>query len=121
MYNMEIKQAEKIFLINVSGFIKEDEAVSYMKDLNSYLTRIPNKSDYHFIINGKEQKTVSAEVQNILSEALDIYVKTPFKSHHTVTFDSATSKSQIMRAGSTEFANKFNFHDTLESALNSCK
>ena len=121
MYNIEIKQAEKIFLINVSGFIKMDEALNFMKDLKKNMASIPNITEHHLIINAKDQKTVSPDVQEVLSEAISIYTNTPFKSHHSVVLDSVTTKSQILRLGSTNITSQFQFHDTLEEAINSCK
>ena len=121
MYNIEIKQAEKIFLINVSGFIKMDEALNYMEDLKKYMASIPNLKEYHLVINAKEQKTVTPDVQEVLGEAISIYVNTPFKSHHSIALDSITTKSQILRLGSNNITFKFQFHDTLEEAFKHCQ
>lgn len=121
MYKMEIKTAEKIFFIEIAGFFKMEDAKQYMEDFKKNLMRIPNPRDYHLVIDAKEQKTVPQDVQALLEEAIALYVATPFKSHHTVMFNSAISKSQIMRAGNSAFANTFTFHDTVEEALRSCK
>lgn len=121
MYTMDINAAEKTFFIKISGFFKMDEAVQYMADFKKNLAKIPNVKDYHLVIDAKEQKTVAQDVQVVMAEAISLYVSTPFKSHHTVMFDSAISKNQIMRAGNTAFANTFKFHDTVDEALRSCK
>ncbi|MFJ7735495.1 hypothetical protein ACIQ2D_04040 [Lysinibacillus sp. NPDC097287] len=94
------------------------EANQYMKDFKAKLSSIPNPKDYHLIINAKELKTVSADVQAVLAETISLYLSTPFK---TVMFDSAISKSQNMRAGNKELADKFLFHDTLEAVLRGCR
>lgn len=119
MYTIDIKQSEKIFLVTASGFIRMDEAKQCIQTFKENLAKI-NPREYNIIIDAKDQKTVSTEVQELLAEVAVLYVKTPFKSHHTIMFNSAVTKTQVARVNA-EFGNKFKFHDTLAEAIKSCK
>jgi len=120
-FTIENKSAQKVLLITASGFFKMDEALQFIRELKSTIAGIGNTSSYHLVINARDQKTVAQDVQNVLAQAIDIYMNTPFKSRQSVVFDSVISKSQILRLGNQDVATKFEFHDTLDAALAKCR
>ncbi|NMA65421.1 MAG: hypothetical protein GX957_04165 [Clostridiaceae bacterium] len=116
MHKIEINDVKKVIIATVSGFVTVDGAKNYISDLEKTIKKI-NASEYAFIIDGTEQKTVGQDVVPYLKKAIDIYIETPFRKKMYIELKSAVASSQIKRVGANPLAQHMIAVESLEKAL----
>jgi hypothetical protein len=81
VYNLEIKQTEKIFLATMSGVITEKESLEYIEEFEKKIKSI-NPFNYNIVVDSRELKT-SQHSFGIVGKMMELITSTPFK-HITV-------------------------------------
>lgn len=116
MFKIDINSQKKLFHVTAEGFFTVEEAQEYVNTFKAKASTI-NPSEYTLLINGRNQKTASADVAPILETAIGMYMKTPFKRRYSIVVDSAVAMQQIKRLGNKEVIESFSFFETEEEAL----
>lgn len=101
MYTIEIKTTEKIFSVVLSGFMKESESREYLEEFKKKIKTI-KPSDYFAIVDTKELHTASQDLVELMQEAQELIVNTPFKARCSIMPKNILAQSQIKRVGVDE-------------------
>lgn len=118
MYTFDINTTKKLFYVTTEGMFDIDKAEAYIRDFSANLKKI-NPSEYVFLIDSRKQITSKPEVGEVLSNALKLYMDTPFKKRYIVKLGSVIAMSQVKRLGGSQFSQKIDLVDTPEEIINS--
>ncbi|MEO3946360.1 hypothetical protein [Gorillibacterium sp. CAU 1737] len=97
-YKVTLNSSEKVIISYASGFIKVEDAQDIIDQLKAAFKKV-NTNEYALIINGKDAKTVSADVVPLMQEVLELYSNTPFKAKYMVELNSGIQANQVKRVG----------------------
>ncbi|MDP4182998.1 MAG: hypothetical protein Q8942_18165 [Bacillota bacterium] len=114
MYKMELKPG--LFIITVSGFIKEDEANSFISEYNLYVKKI-NPSQTDLILDGKNLATSAQNMLPILEGCLKMYIKDNFRKIFLTKFESTITMMQIKKLNASQFLDRIIMIDSVEDAM----
>jgi len=113
MYRFEINQAKKAVVVTVEGFFTEQEAISYLADYQSTVSKV-TPATFSLILDGKKQAVVAQGLKENLQQAVDLYLSSGFKNVYVIPPESAIASSQFKRLNG---ADKITFTDSAEEAL----
>jgi len=119
MYKMELKTNGKILLINRSGFMTQEESISYLEELKKNIKNIC-PTEYSIVVDSRELKASSQQLLVSIEEAMSLIAVTPFKKRYSILPKSIIATMQINRVGMG--INKFNniiFVESYEEILKS--
>jgi hypothetical protein len=118
MYKIDVNSSKKLLSVKAEGMFTAEEGKACLKEYESKMRTI-NAKEYVLLVDARGQSTSTPEVGEILTEALNKYLSTPFKERYYVKLDSVIAMSQIKRLGGSEFASKFKVVNTPEEVINS--
>ena len=98
MYKIELKTNGKILLINMSGFMTQEESISYIKELKKNIKDI-SPTQYSIVVDSRELKTFSQQLLGSIEESMSLITNTPFKKRYTIIPKSIIATMQIKRVG----------------------
>ncbi|RCX12367.1 hypothetical protein DFR58_12256 [Anaerobacterium chartisolvens] len=120
-YKMTVDKESKIFVAFAEGLFDLQQGGSFCNEFISSAKGIPNQNEYTLIVDVKDVKPSSPEVQTALVNALSLYVSDDFvfKKRFMTRLSSAIAQSQIMRLAKSipDFDKKLTFVSTKEEAL----
>jgi hypothetical protein len=116
MFKIDINSQKKVFHVVTEGFFTVEEAKEYVDAFKTKVKTI-DPSQFTLLINGKDQKTSSADVAPILETAIGLYMQTPFKKRCSVVLNSSIAMQQIKRIGNKEVVDSFSFFESEEEAM----
>ncbi len=95
-YGVTLNTSEKTIISRASGFIKVEDAAEIIRQLKEAIQKV-NTKEYALIVDGKDAKTVSADVVPLLQEVMGIYTNTAFKAKYMIELNSGIQANQIKR------------------------
>ena len=114
MFKMEFKPG--VFIITVSGFIKEDEAQSFINEYKANIKKlIPSQTS--LILDGSKLATSAPNMVPILEGCLKMYVADNFKEIFLTEFEQVTSTIQLRNLNANQFFNKIKMVKSVNDAL----
>lgn len=116
MYKIDINTQKKLFHVKAEGFFTVEEAKEFIGAFKAKVKTI-DSSQYTLLVDGKDQKTSSADVAPLLETAIGLYIQTPFKKRLSVVLNSSIAMQQIKRIGNKEFNDGFSFFESEAEAL----
>ena len=118
---MTIDKEAKIFVAFAEGLFDLQQGGNFCNEFISAARGISKQSEYTLIVDVKDVKPSSPEVQTALVNALTLYVSDDFtfKKRFMTKLSSAIAQSQIVRLSKsiTDFDSKLTFVNTKEEAL----
>jgi len=114
MYKMESRPG--VFIITVSGFIKEDEAHAFINDYKATIKKIV-PSQTSLILDGSKLATSSQDMLPILESCLKMYVADNFKEIYLTEFELATTTMQLRKLNADQFFNRIKMVKSVNEAL----
>jgi hypothetical protein len=98
MYKIEIVPTKNLFIVTMSGFMKEDESKAYLDEFRRKLRTI-TPSNFNIVVDTHELITASKNLTDLMKEAQELIVRTPFKKRYSIMPKSIIATSQIKRVG----------------------
>lgn len=96
MYTITVNEGKKAFVVETRGFFGEEEGKNFLKEYQEKVGSI-NPKRYSFIICGKDLKTSSQDMIDILNNCLKMYKDSGFKDYYTTKPVSAVSWMQLQK------------------------
>ncbi|GEB32235.1 MULTISPECIES: hypothetical protein [Brevibacillus] len=120
-YRMIVDKETRIFIAFAEGLFDLEQGGAFCMEFMNTANQIPNQSEYALIVDVKDVKPSSTEVQTALVNALTLYVSDDFSFKHRfmTKLTSAIAQSQIARLTKQipDFDRKLMFVNTREEAL----
>lgn len=91
MIKIKIKEEDKICLINIGGFVTEENAKEFIQEYKETIKEI-KPSQYRLVIEPRNFKTDS---EDILKNSFRMFFKTGFKDIILVDIDSLTENIKL--------------------------
>lgn len=114
MFKFEKKQAEKVLVITVGGFMKPDEAEAFLKEYEENVNSI-KPSEYNLIIDSTDLSVSKQDMLPVLEGCFNLYMSNGFKTILMINPSSVIAKSQMQKlAQSISYTGIF--MDSLEEA-----
>ncbi|WP_096189924.1 hypothetical protein [Evansella halocellulosilytica] len=113
MYKFDVDKTNKKMVVTVGGMFTSDEGAQYIEDFKKEVAGI-SANEYSLVLDGKELKVSSAEIVDMLNQAVQMYFETGFKKIYLVKLDSAVAMMQIKRIPS--FIDKVTLIDSVADA-----
>jgi len=98
MYKMELKTNAKILLINMDGFMTQEEIISFIEEFKNNLKDIIS-NQYSIVVDSRELKAFPQQLLGNMKEAMSLITITPFKKLYTIMPKSLITTMQIKRVG----------------------
>lgn len=95
-YGVALNTSDKTIISRASGFIKVEDASEIIRQLKEAIQKV-NTKEYALIVDGKDAKTVSADVVPLLQEVMGLYTNTPFKAKYMIELNSGIQANQVKR------------------------
>lgn len=116
MYEIEVRQDEKVFFVKAAGEMKEAEGKQYVEELKRKVKSV-KASELCLIADGTEARTSSQEVLPIIEEAYAIFTNSGFRKVIMMLPASAVAGMQLKRVGNgVKQGNGMTFVTNLEQA-----
>lgn len=120
-YQMINDRNKKVFIAFAEGLFDLNQGSNFCNEFIKTAKSIPNQNEYTLIVDVKDVKPSSPEVQTALGNALGLYSSDDFrfKKRFMTKLSSAIAQSQILRLSKSipGFDAKVTFVDTKEEAL----
>lgn len=114
MYKMELKPG--VFIITVSGFVKEYEAQAFIKDYKENVKKFdPSQTD--LILDGSKLATSAPNTLPTLEACLKMYVADNFKNIYLTEFESITATIQLRNLNAAQFFSKIKMCKSVTDAM----
>lgn len=114
-YKVTLNTSDKVIISWASGFIKVEDAAEIIRQVREAIQKV-NTKEYALIVDGKDAKTVSADVVPLLQEVMGLYTNTPFKAKYMVELNAGIQANQIKRVAG-ESANELVKIESVEAAI----
>jgi hypothetical protein len=117
MFTIDINKTNKILYIVIEGFIKSEEAKSYILELEEKIASI-DTTEYHLIIDTKNVLAAPTNSTNFIKDSMDILSNKTFKNAIRIVPQSVVAYSQVIRLNKDEsFYGKVTQVESYEKAL----
>lgn len=120
-FSMSVDEKTKTFVAFAEGLFDFEKGTQFCEAFMSTARGIANQNEYTLIVDVKDVKPSSPQVQEALSSAMALYATDDFtfKKRFMTKLSSAIAQSQVVRLSKSipGFDQKISFVDTKEEAL----
>lgn len=118
---MSVDEQKKAFIAFAEGLFDMEKGVEFGQAFMGTAQSITNQSEYALIVDVKDVKPSSPQVQEALANAMALYASDDFKfkKRFMTKLSSAIAQSQVVRLSKSipGFEEKITFVDSKEEAL----
>lgn len=117
MFKNEVRTKEKLFMVKVGGFFKEDEAAAFLEDYLAKYKSI-NPREYSLVLDCKDLAVSGQNMIPVLKQRLEMYISQGFKKVYFVKLKSPTGMLQLRKVGEESgFWNKVELVDSSDDVI----
>lgn len=117
-YELSLDKEKKVFHAQATGFFREEDGISFLKDYDE-ITKDITPNTYALIIDAPDLQPSSPAVAEALGVLLQKYMEVPFKSRFLVTKGNPVTQMQFRRLGNSipGWTQSVQYVDDLDAAM----